>query len=120
MNSPTNAQDSAGTPPIQLGQLIELIEARATDSIESLLHSHSSGDLARAVSRLDDEQRGTLIELIGAESAADLLEQLPSVQAINCWKTLHRIKQQRSLTNCLAIYKPICWAIWTKKTLKQF
>lgn len=62
--------------------LPRLVAENAADSIEKLIELHSSAELARAVSRLDDEERGRLIDLIGAESAADLVEQLPAVQAV--------------------------------------
>ncbi len=62
--------------------LPRLVEEKNAESIEKLIEMHSAAELARAVSRLDDEQRGSLIDLIGAESAADLVEQLPAVQAV--------------------------------------
>ncbi len=62
--------------------LPRLVAEKAAASIEKLIETHSAAELARAISRLDDEERGHLIDLIGAESAADLVEQLPSVQAV--------------------------------------
>jgi magnesium transporter len=62
--------------------LPKLVLENDAAAIEKLIEGQSTAELARAVSRLDDEQRGRLIDLIDAESAADLLEQLPSVQAV--------------------------------------
>jgi magnesium transporter len=67
---------------LDLKQLRRLVQAEAADSIEDLIEMHSTADLARAVSLLDDDERGKLIELIDAETGANLLEQLPTVQAV--------------------------------------
>ncbi len=83
---PFTEPGSPGTPagrPQELAQLLaENIDNDAAASIEELIERCSSGDMARAVSMLDDEQRGRLIHLIDPETAADLVEQLPAVQAV--------------------------------------
>lgn len=69
-------------PPALLADLADLLEAGDAASVERLITEESASDIARAVSRLDDTERGLLIDLIDADSAAGLLEQLPSVQAV--------------------------------------
>lgn len=63
-------------------QLPRLVQENDAQAIELLIEKHSTAELARAVGRLDDEERGKLIDLIDASVAADLLEQLPVVQAV--------------------------------------
>ncbi|MCA9159470.1 MAG: magnesium transporter, partial [Planctomycetales bacterium] len=71
------------TPDQRLEDLLpRLVSENDAAGIEQLIERHSTGELARAVGRLDDEERGKLIDLIDAEVAADLLEQLPVVQAV--------------------------------------
>ncbi|MCR9294392.1 MAG: magnesium transporter [bacterium] len=53
-----------------------------TEQLETLLETHSTADLTRAIAMLEEEQRGQLIDQVSAETAADLVEQLPIVQAI--------------------------------------
>ncbi len=62
--------------------LPQLVAASDALAIQALLEMHTTAELSRAVARLDDEQRGRLLDLIDAESGADLLEQLPAVQAL--------------------------------------
>ncbi len=80
MESATNNAD--GLQPAALEQLVHLVETGATEAIESLIEQHPTSELTRAISLLDDDQRGKLIQLIDAETGADLLEQLPMIQAI--------------------------------------
>lgn len=63
-------------------RLPRLVSENDAAAIEQLIEQHSTGELARAVGRLDDEERGKLIDLIDAGIAADLLERLPIVQAV--------------------------------------
>ncbi|QDV27281.1 magnesium transporter [Aureliella helgolandensis] len=63
-------------------QLSDLVQSDSAELIEELLENHSSGELARAISLLDEEERIKLIQLINSESAAELVEQLPTVQAV--------------------------------------
>lgn len=71
------------SPDQRLEDLLpRLVSENDAAGIEQLIEKHSTGELARAVGRLDDEERGKLIDLIDAEVAADLLEQLPVVQAV--------------------------------------
>ncbi|MEO8269313.1 MAG: CBS domain-containing protein, partial [Aureliella sp.] len=71
------------SPDQRLEDLLpRLVAENDAAGIERLIEQHSTGELARAVGRLDDEERGKLIDLIDAGVAADLLEQLPVVQAV--------------------------------------
>lgn len=63
-------------------RIARLLEQNSAIEVEQILSEHGTADLARAVSMLDDEQRGALIDLVGANIAADLVEQLPIVQAV--------------------------------------
>ncbi|MCA9190453.1 MAG: magnesium transporter [Planctomycetales bacterium] len=63
-------------------QLPQLVDHADVDKIEQLLEHYPNHELVRAVSLLDDHARGKLIDLIAPELAADLVEQLPTVQAV--------------------------------------
>lgn len=78
LNSGASQQD-----PLDLSRRIALMLGNdAIDAIEEVIEHSPPPELARAMSMLEEEDRGRLIDLIGAESAADLLEMLPNVQAV--------------------------------------
>ena len=74
-------QDASLDQPLE-DLLPRLVAENDATAIEQLIEQHSTGELSRAVGRLDDDERGKLIDLIDAGVAADLLEQLPVVQAV--------------------------------------
>ncbi len=57
-----------------------LVEQRDADSLLSLLEELSPGQVARALTRIDDEDRHQLLLLIEPEEAADLIEELADAQ----------------------------------------
>ena len=63
-------------------QILDLLQSGGGEQLELLLESVTPGELARAISMLDDEERGQLLDLVDAEAGADLLELLPYVQAV--------------------------------------
>lgn len=68
-----------------IGALLEhysVSESEAISGLEAIIENNASADLARAIAMLDDHERGALIDVVGADSAASLIEQLPFVQAV--------------------------------------
>ena len=66
-------------PWIELGQLAE---AASPQALVEFVENLSASDAALALSRLSDEQRTRVLTALPAEEAADLLNQLPDVQAV--------------------------------------
>ncbi len=63
-------------------QLATLIAARDAASAERFLHDLPSGEVARAVSRLSEDDQRALLDLLGPHTSAALLEHLSNVQAV--------------------------------------
>jgi len=61
--------------------LKEIVDAREVDRLNTYLDNLSSGDTARAISRLDEETQNKLLVLLDPEDAANLIEDLPEAQA---------------------------------------
>jgi magnesium transporter len=61
-------------------QLAELVEQKDTGALIACLEELSSGEIGRALSRLDDDIRSQMLILLGPEEAADLLEELYDTQ----------------------------------------
>ena len=61
-------------------QIGELVEARDVDRLGAYLDSLAPGEVARALTRLDEERRRNLFVMLGPESAADLIEGLSDTQ----------------------------------------
>lgn len=53
-----------------------ILEANDGERLQNMLESLQPGDLARALTRLDDDERLQLLTLLGPEEAADLVEEL--------------------------------------------
>lgn len=62
-------------------RLDKLIDAGDHAGLESFYLQYSSGDMARALSRLDEDKRTGLLDILGPEIAADLVEELSHTQA---------------------------------------
>lgn len=65
----------------QLEKLESLIDQSAEQSIERLLESLSSSEIARAISQLPREKQNHLLEVLRPPEAAEVVEQLSDVQA---------------------------------------
>jgi len=59
--------------------LEDLVDRKATDEIKAFLEELTPADAARCFDRLDQEHRDEVIEMLDAETAADLIEALPDV-----------------------------------------
>ncbi|MEM8735033.1 MAG: magnesium transporter, partial [Planctomycetota bacterium] len=62
-------------------QIRAMLEQGTVEELHLLLADYDAGELARAISFLDERSRKELLEQLDSESAADLIEQLPHVQA---------------------------------------
>jgi magnesium transporter len=69
-------------------QLERLVEAGDVDALNNFYYQSSSGELARAISLLDEEQQSRLFKLLDAEIAADLVEELSHTQAADILEEL--------------------------------
>ena len=58
-----------------------LIHEQAGDALHEYLDTLSPADIARAISRLDEDDQAKLLTLLEPEDAADLIEELPDAQA---------------------------------------
>jgi len=61
--------------------LQSLVERGDADAVREFVAELPSSETAYVVSRLDDHVRSRLLELLGPDDAADLVEQLPEAQA---------------------------------------
>ena len=62
---------------IQIGGFID---ARDTEALVAYLGALTPGEVARALSRLDEDRHRELVALLGPEAAADLIEELSDTQ----------------------------------------
>jgi magnesium transporter len=60
-----------------------LVEESDTEQIESFLDTLLAGETARAVTRLSEDAQDWLLSAISPESAADVVEQIPEVHAVD-------------------------------------
>jgi len=58
----------------------EFVEAKDATGLDNFLDNLSPGDIARAFSRLDEEERNAVLHLLEPEDAADLLEEMADTQ----------------------------------------
>jgi magnesium transporter len=63
--------------------LQDLVDAGRRQELNSFLESLSSGETARAISRLSSETQNKLLVLLSPEEAAELIEDLPDAQAVD-------------------------------------
>jgi magnesium transporter len=69
-------------------QLEHLVEVGDVGALNSFYYQSSSGELARAISLLDERQQARLFQLLDAEIAADLVEELSHTQAADILEEL--------------------------------
>ncbi len=69
-------------------RLSALIAARDIVGIRRFLKVSPAGEVARAVSRVAEKARGSLLELLGPEDSADLLGNLSDAQAVEVLEEL--------------------------------
>ncbi len=68
--------------------LRSLLLGRDTAAIESFLDGLSSNDLSLAISRLSDDEQRELFLLLTAETAAEVVQQIPDAQAVEVFENL--------------------------------
>jgi len=73
-------------PPLL--ELQRLIAEADADQLKDFLDALSPREVARSVSRLDDEHRGRLLATIEPDDAATVIEQIPDVQAADAMELL--------------------------------
>lgn len=69
----------AATTPWE--ELRRLVESGDADAVQAFLDTHNSGEVARALARLDGDSQKHLLRLIEPEDAADLIETLSDAHA---------------------------------------
>ncbi|MEW6298561.1 MAG: magnesium transporter [Thermodesulfobacteriota bacterium] len=69
-------------------QLEDILRQDNPQLLRTYLHSLSPGEVARALSRLDEERQQQLLTVLAPVEAADVLEELPEAQAADLLKTL--------------------------------
>lgn len=69
--------------------LVDAIDAIDSAACESWLNQAQSDDIIHALAQLTDEQRSSLLGILGSESAADLLDFMPDSHAIDAIEDLH-------------------------------
>ncbi len=62
-------------------QLDQLIDAEDRAALEAFYLNYSAGEMARNISRLEDDDQTRLLEMLGPDVAADLVEELSHTQA---------------------------------------
>ena len=65
-----------------------LVHDKAADELRVYLATLSSAEVARAVTRIDEEEQAALLTLLGPEDAADLLEELVDLQGADLLEEL--------------------------------
>ncbi len=70
--------DTQQTEPWE--RIAELVDASLGDALHELLDELTPAEVARSISRLDDEHRVQLVSLLEPEDAADLMEELSDIQ----------------------------------------
>jgi magnesium transporter len=76
------------TPPATDLGLVELLEARDAQACASWLEETRGLEAVRVISRLSEEQRTALLQLLLPEAAAEVIEALPEPQAIDALEGL--------------------------------
>lgn len=70
------------TPPREHWEVLkEIVDSRNVGRLNSYLDKLSSGETARAISRLDQDTQNRMLVLLDPGDAADLIEELPDAQA---------------------------------------
>ena len=62
-------------------ELQEIIAGGDPEALEAFFKSLPAGEIARAISRLEDEDQTQLMQLLSPETAAELIEEVPDIQA---------------------------------------
>ncbi|MDH3292012.1 MAG: magnesium transporter [Gemmatimonadota bacterium] len=81
-------------------QLAALIAVRDAASAERYLHDLPAGEVARTLSRLSEDDQRSLLDLLGPQLSADLIEHLSSAQAVE-------IIEELTAANAAAILEEI-------------
>jgi magnesium transporter len=69
-------------------QIASIVEKRDAASLGDLLADLSPADIARAVSRLEEDDRVNLLTLLTPEEAADIIDELPDAQGADILEDL--------------------------------
>jgi magnesium transporter len=62
-------------------KLEAIIESGDAEQLEAYIHSLAPGDAALALSRLDGEEQLKVLTILEPQDAADLIDEIPDVQA---------------------------------------
>jgi magnesium transporter len=71
-----------------LERVSQLVEMSDGGGLQTYLDTLSPGEVARVITRLDEEERAGLLILLEPEDAADLLEELPDLQGADLLEDL--------------------------------
>ena len=84
-------QDQIVTDPNRepLEQLVDILSSGNIEKLESFIYEQSSGEMARAVSLLDEDDQKKLLTALPADAAAWLVEELSHTQAADIIEELH-------------------------------
>ena len=69
-----------------------ILEQGGAEELGAYLDSLSPSDVARAISRLDDDGRASVLTMLGPEDAADLIEELTDAQGADILEDLPAIR----------------------------
>ena len=69
-------------------RLTQLVQAGGAADVQAFLDQLPSGEVARTLSRLTDEQHSALLLLLGPEASASLIEPLSDVQTRQIFEEL--------------------------------
>ncbi len=88
MDEPTQSQATVTTsaataaPEADRDALIAAIERGDAPTCEQWLHDVDAGQMVHGLSSLSDEQRASLLGIIGSEAASEVISRLPELQAL--------------------------------------
>ncbi|NNE09788.1 MAG: magnesium transporter [Gemmatimonadetes bacterium] len=89
--------ETPATPDIPIRSLSEEIAAGDGARCKACIEGADRLEAVRALSRLTDDERETLLALLDPEDAAEVIEQIPDVQAVDAMEGLEPEKAARIL-----------------------
>ncbi|WP_432800047.1 magnesium transporter [Poriferisphaera sp. WC338] len=87
MSDNTTAISDPNREPLE--QLKDILNSGNVEQLESFVYEQSSGEMARTVSLLDEEEQKKLLTVLPADAAAWLVEELSHGQAADIIEELH-------------------------------
>ncbi|GJM30333.1 MAG: hypothetical protein DHS20C17_29680 [Cyclobacteriaceae bacterium] len=76
-------------------KLQSLMDGNSIEAIKSYIDGFTSEDIVASVSHLSGSDRAKLLKLLNPEDAADLMDDIPWVQAVNIIKRLNSTDARR-------------------------